>query len=210
MKQHLPELIRERLARGFRSIEGHRAFESELSYGRYSGPAPQNVSHAAVILLLYPGADDWQMPLTLRPAHLRPHGGQISLPGGSTEGDESSDQTALRELNEELGVAPHDVEMLGRFSDLYIFASNYLVTPWVGVTRSTPRWNPQAEEVSEVLDVPIRHLVDRSNSRTSIRAKGDVRFRSPHIAFGNHEVWGATSMILGEFIALLRILSPIP
>ena len=208
MNPKLPELLRQQLATPQSFRVARRAFESDLSYGRYNGPAPHDAGQAAVMILLYPGATDWQLPLTRRPAQLRPHGGQISLPGGVVERPETSEQAAVRELEEELGVEAHRVQILGRLSDLYVFASNNLVTPWIGFTTSAPNWRPETAEVAEVLEISVGHLVDRTSSRVRIREKNGVQFRSPYIACGDHDVWGATSMILGEFIAALRDAAP--
>ena len=102
----------------------------ELSYGRHAGPAPHTARHAAVVLLLFRRDGRWHLPLTERPDTLAHHAGQISLPGGAVDAGESSTEAALRELDEELGFnAP--VEVLGQLADCYVFASDFLVTPWV-------------------------------------------------------------------------------
>src|SRR5687768_9711616 len=88
-------------------------FEPQLSYGRHFGPAPDNARLAAVMILLFPDGEDWRLPLVLRPVSLTAHGGQIGLPGGAVDPGESSDQAALRELTEELGVGAEGVELLG-------------------------------------------------------------------------------------------------
>ena len=120
----------------------------ELSYGRHAGPAPSTARHAAVMLLLFRRDGRWHLPLTERPSSLLRHGGQISLPGGTIEPGETSEQAAVRELREELGIdAP--VDMLGRLADCYVFASNFVVTPWLAATTVEPHWRPDAREVQQ-------------------------------------------------------------
>lgn len=179
-------------------------FASELTYGRHKGPAAVDARHAAVMILLYPTPAGWSLPLTLRPAELRPHGGQISLPGGTLEAGETSEQAARRELEEELGVPATEVRSLGKLSDIYVFASNHLVTPWISVCQSQPVWIPQAAEVAEVIELPLQHLASSDSLHCTDRRVGGVQFRSPHIAVGGHQIWGATCLILGELVHLLE------
>ena len=100
------------------------------------------------------------MPFTLRPAHLAAHGGQVSLPGGAVEPGETTAAAALREFHEELGDDGQPIDLLGTLSPLYVQASNYLVTPWVGAAASRPQFAANATEVEEVLEVPLSHLFD--------------------------------------------------
>ncbi|MEK6247891.1 MAG: hypothetical protein N2C12_06905, partial [Planctomycetales bacterium] len=104
----------------------------------------------------------------------------------------------------ELGVCSHEVELLGQLSDLYVFASNFLVTPWVAVTAAPPRWVPEAAEVAEVLEIPVDHLADPANFMFTLREISGVAFRSPYFGFQRHEIWGATCLILSEFIAVVQ------
>ena len=132
------------------------------------------------------------------------HAGQVSLPGGLIESGEMSQQAALRELEEELGVAPLDIVVLGRLSSLYLFVSNFTVIPWVAATRMPETFVPNPREVAEVLEVPLAHLVDPAQTGRHQRQVNGLEFAAPHIAWGGHHIWGATSMILGEFIAILN------
>ncbi len=218
MNDPLLEGIRQSLEYPRHFVDCRERYASELSYGRYRGPAPESALRAGVMILLFPDSttddprsiDRWHVPLTLRPEHLPVHGGQISLPGGAVEGEETNRQAAFRELEEELGVDARDVHFLGELSDIYVFASNYLVTPYVGVVERRPTWRPQQAEVAEVIELPLEHLIESTNTRQTTREKNGVVFESPFITFGHHEVWGATSMILGEFIGVLREAAGLP
>lgn len=180
----------------------HMRFAADLSYGRHYGPAAWNARAAAVMILLYPTQGRWYLPLTVRPINMEEHAGQISLPGGSTENNESSSQTALRELHEELAVSPDGVELLGKLSPIYLFVSNYQVQPWVGFVPGRPLFAPHKAEVAELLEVPIDVLADpRNHGRHTLR-RGNYEFSAPDIQFRQHRIWGATAMMLGELISL--------
>ncbi len=175
----------------------------ELSYGRHAGPAPYTARPAAVVLLLFRRARHWYLPLTERPDTLAHHAGQISLPGGSVDSGETSTNAALRELHEELGFdAP--VEVLGQLADCYVFASDFLVTPWVAATTADTNWLPNNREVQNVVELPINLLLDsRAIGRVTIE-RGPIVFHAPCHHVGTARVWGATSIIVNEFAGVLR------
>jgi 8-oxo-dGTP pyrophosphatase MutT (NUDIX family) len=176
----------------------------ELSYGRHAGPAPHTARPAAVVLLLFRRAGRWHLPLTERPLTLTHHAGQISLPGGAVDEGESSIDAGLRELNEELGFeAPHLV--LGQLADCYVFASDFLVTPWVIATfEQDIDWRPHEREVQSVVELPLDALFDeRAIGRLTIE-RGPLVFRAPCVHIGLARVWGATCIILNQLTIMLR------
>jgi 8-oxo-dGTP pyrophosphatase MutT (NUDIX family) len=210
--QNLGSDLPERLARalagdGRARLAGRRRFEPELSYGRHAGPAPATARPAAVMILLFRRDGRWHMPLTVRPATMRKHGGQISLPGGTVEPDESTCEAALRELGEELGVADA-VEPLGQLNDCYVFASNFVVTPWVAATAIRPQWQLDSNEVERVVEMPLDLLLDPQAVGSMTIERGPFVFRAPCYRLEGDYVWGTTCAILGELGEVLRELSP--
>ena len=201
-----------------RNTDASKMFAAELAYGRYRGPAPTDARRAAVMILLHenrhwtdtlePPLDRWHFPLTLRVESLSRHGGQISLPGGALQIGESNWQAAVRESEEELGVCLADVIRLGELSASYVFASNYLVTPFVAFLPSEPIWQRQESEVAEIFEMSLRHLVDAGNFRIPLRERYGIAFRSPCIDHEKREIWGATSLILGQLITAIRVAFP--
>lgn len=158
---------------------------------------------AAVLVLLYPRGDDLSLVLTRRTERVDSHRGQISFPGGSMDPGEDVVTAAKREAMEELAVAPQSVEILGHLSPLYIPPSGFCIYPVVAWIPVTPSFRPNEEEVAEVLEVPVRHLLapaTRCEETRDLRGEG---VRVPFYAVGEHKVWGATAMVLCELLALL-------
>jgi 8-oxo-dGTP pyrophosphatase MutT (NUDIX family) len=180
-----------------------RRFAPELSYGRHEGPAPATARQAAVMILLYRRDGRWHMPLTVRPTTLAKHGGQISLPGGTIEPGETSQDAAVRELAEELGVEG-PLEPIGRLGECYVFASDFVVTPWIAAAAFAPQWRMDAQEVQRVVEVPLDRLLDPNTVGSITIERGPLVFRAPCFRINEECIWGATSVILGELAEVLR------
>ena len=179
-------------------------FEPELAYGRHFARPLADARHAAVVMLLYRHDSGWRLPLALRPATLSSHGGQIGLPGGVIEPGETPAQAALRELQEELGIEPARVTLLGQLTPLYVFVSNFLVQPWVACLDGAAQFVASPYEVAEILELPLEHLLDRRQMGRYHRQARGIRFTAPTICFEDHCIWGATAMMLGELAALVE------
>jgi 8-oxo-dGTP pyrophosphatase MutT (NUDIX family) len=204
----LPTRLAARLGQPLPCWRSHAPYQPELSFGRHRGPAELGAKPAAVLVLLYPHQGQWHLPLIVRPAHMLDHAGQVSLPGGVIEPGESGQQAALREYSEELGAPTEGMRMLGRLSELYLFASNFRIEPWVAAVDAHPRFVPNAREVDRVLEVPLSHLADRANTGTFVRRQGSISFAAPCFHWQSERVWGATSMVLAELVDVLAELSP--
>lgn len=170
---------------------------------------PDNVRDSAVLQLIYPVDGVPHMLFMRRTEDGRAHSGQISFPGGRWEArDADFMQTALREANEEVGLEPGSVEVLGALTPLYIPVSFFMVHPFVAWTASRPDYRPSADEVSELIELPLSYLMDPANKiRTQIRPVSmpslvlDVpAYRLPD----GSVIWGATAMMLAELEAMLE------
>lgn len=203
----LPRRLAARLALPLPGKPAQRRFAPSLGYGRHHGPPPYDARHAAVVVLLY-FADGWRIPMTLRPHTLPSHAGQVSFPGGMADPGESVEQTALRELEEELGVARDAVSVLGRLTPLYVWASNFHVTPVLASAAAKLHFVPSPEEVEQLVDVPLTAVVDRRHHGVHVIRRGALTFHAPHIEADGHLVWGASCMMLGELAALLDACQP--
>lgn len=163
-----------------------------------------STKQGSVLILLYPQEGRMYFPLMQRPDYDGVHGGQISLPGGKKEEkDKDYIATAVRETEEEIGVSAKSITVLGSLSELYVSASNIQVLPVVGFCDKTPMFIPNPYEVKEILEVSIDDLLkEREITFTDISVRGNI-VSSPYYHLNNRVVWGATAMILSEFVSVL-------
>lgn len=144
---------------------------------------------------------DLDVLLTRRADTMRHHPGQIAFPGGGAEsGDGGPAATALREANEETGLDPSGVEILGALEPLHVPVSNNLVTPVIGWWRSPSSVSADRSESVEVMRVPVAELLDPAARGTSVLRREGRSFRGAAFEltprFGGHIVWGFTGMLL--------------
>jgi 8-oxo-dGTP pyrophosphatase MutT (NUDIX family) len=166
-------------------------------------PFPVRPGWAAGLLLLYPRGEGVAIPLTVRASGLARHAGQVSLPGGATDPGETLVDTALREAAEEIGVDPSSVRILGELTPVHVIVSGFTLHPIVGVTDEPPAFVAAPGEVEEILEVSLDDLRDASRIGRGTRLREGVAVEYPYFDLLGHQVWGATAMILGEFICLL-------
>jgi 8-oxo-dGTP pyrophosphatase MutT (NUDIX family) len=158
---------------------------------------------AGVLLLLYEEGGELRLLLTRRTERVLHHPGQISFPGGEQHAGESVEATALRETEEELGLDLGAVRILGRLTPLYIPSSNYCMYPTVAHLPVRPVFAPQADEVAETIEVPVAHLMEPKNRGRMDWTIGARKVDAPFYEFLGHKIWGATAMVLAEFLAVL-------
>lgn len=174
-----------------------------------SGPsrelqAPAGANISSVLILIFPNSEDrLELLLTLRSTDID-HGGQISLPGGRSEEDETSVETALRETCEEVGVDPESIEIAGLLSDLYVSHSNNLVKPVVGFLPQKPELTINRAEVEEAFAIELDSLVTKKNLTVENWDLQKYSYRVPYWDVHEVPLWGATAMILSEFLELYR------
>jgi 8-oxo-dGTP pyrophosphatase MutT (NUDIX family) len=200
----LEHSLRERLAGTLPGVQAHLRFApTPMRPGWRVGHYPEDTRTAAALLLLYPLEGDVALPLTVRATGLARHAGQISLPGGATDPGETLSEAALREASEEIGVDATSVRILGELTPVHVLVSGFTLHPIVGVTDTRPDFIAAPGEVGEILEVSLEHLRDASRIGQGTRTREGVAVEYPYFDLLGHQVWGATAMILGEFICLL-------
>ena len=139
------------------------------------------------------------MLFTRRADHLRTHPGQITFPGGRADKTDTGPvATALRETEEEIGLASSSIKAVG-FLDTFETFTGFLVTPVVGLITPGFQLHPNPFEVAETMEIPLSFLLDPANYRTSSRAMGDARYHFYTLEYGEHVIWGATAGMLVNF-----------
>ena len=169
---------------------------------------PEGATDGAALLLVYPHDDTLHLALTVRGSGLRNHTGQVSLPGGRVDGGETFEAAALREAQEEIGVDPQTVDVLGRLTPLHIPVSGYLLHPIVGCTSMRPAFQRAEWEVARIVEAPVTVLADpavtKHEMRTRVVKGQSIDVHVPYYDIDGEKVWGATAMVLAEFCAILN------
>jgi 8-oxo-dGTP pyrophosphatase MutT (NUDIX family) len=176
----------------------------ETLYGDQDArPARDTLKPASVLVPIVARPEELTVLFTRRTAHLKAHSGQVSFPGGRTEPhDASPEATALRETEEEIGLARSRVEVLGRLPE-YHTRTGFRVTPVVGVVAAPLELRVDACEVDEVFEVPLTFLLDPSHHERHAR---ELQGRAVHyyaITWRGHTIWGATAGMLVNFYRYL-------
>ena len=163
------------------------------------------VTKAAVLIPLVLKEEGLSVLLTQRTNHLRDHAGQISFPGGRMDPeDQSPNDTALRESQEEIGLDPKRVEIIGHMPQ-YLTVSGYSVTPVVGLVQAQAEYVLDEFEVADVFEVPLSFLLDPANHQVRLwqSEQGGRRFYS--MPYENRFIWGATAGMLRNLYHLLKV-----
>jgi len=163
------------------------------------------VTKAAVLIPLELKEDGLWVLLTQRTNHLRDHAGQISFPGGRMDPEDGGpEETALRESQEEIGLDPGRVEIIGHLPE-YLTVSGYSVTPVVGLVQAQAEYVLDPFEVADVFEVPLEFLLDPANHQVRLwqSEQGGRRFYS--MPYENRFIWGATAGMLRNLYHLLKV-----
>ena len=165
---------------------------------------PEALRAASVLVPVIVRSEGLSVLFTRRAAHLNDHAGQISFPGGRAEAkDASVEATALREAEEEIGLASSQVEVLGSLHQ-YVTVTGYRVTPVVGLVHPPLSLTPDALEVAEIFEVPLPFLLDPANRQSNVVVHQGKRRHYYAFPYRDYYIWGATAGMLMNFQAFLR------
>ena len=163
---------------------------------------PARIRNAAGLLLVVPNGGQAAIILTVR-AHTLRHAGQVSLPGGVVELGETFEQAALREAGEEVGLDPAGVRIEGPLTPLDIPVSGFRLHPIVATMKERPALKPSDGEVARILEATVEELVAPDTMVWRAMRRAGETFDYPAFALHGVDVWGATAMVLAEFLVLL-------
>jgi len=200
------QALKQRLEAPLPGPTAHQKMASSVrSTAGYRTSPNEKTRQSAVLLLLYPYQGELFLPLILRPAYDGVHGGQVALPGGGYEKyDRTLIRTALREAQEEIGIKASDVRVLGQLTQIYIPPSNFQVQPVVGYLPYRPDFFPDIREVADIIEISLALLADKGIVGTKEMLVRNVLIQAPYYGVDTHTVWGATAMILSEFLSVVE------
>ena len=178
--------------RGDREMQNNAQFMAE-------GVVPR---HAAVLVGVVPRRGALQLLLTQRHADLKAHAGQIAFPGGRIDGGETPLQAALREAQEETGIAPGFVEHLG-YLDGYVTGTGFFISPVVALLQEGFILQPQEDEVVDIFEVPLVFLMDAQNRKTLFRESDGKTWKYYSYPFDGRNIWGATAGMIKNLAEML-------
>jgi 8-oxo-dGTP pyrophosphatase MutT (NUDIX family) len=173
-------------------------------------PGAAAMRESAVLLPLFEREGVPHVLFTRRPSHLRHHADQFSFPGGGRDAEDVTPlHTALRETEEELGVARERVRVLGMLDEVPTLVTGFRIQPFVGVIPGDGQYRPNPEEVAFILEVPLASLLDPAIRRTEKRQAMGSEFDVDFYTYNEHVIWGATARILRDFLRQVAVL-PVP
>ena len=201
------EAVLDRLRAGLAAeLPGARAHAMLAPQPRRDWPAgfdPAGIRHAAGLLLVFPVGDDAHVVLTVRADTLGRHSGQVSLPGGVAEPGESYPEAALREAHEEIALATTGVCVLGPLTPVDIPVSGFRLHPILAAATARPSFAPADCEVARILEVGVADLRDPARLTSMSFSRDGHEIVAPSFHLEGVHIWGATAMILAEFLVLL-------
>ncbi|WP_282135311.1 NUDIX hydrolase [Seonamhaeicola maritimus] len=169
--------------------------------------AMKQAKRAGVLAFFYPDTDDQtKLVFILRKTYNGVHSAQVGFPGGKLEAkDDSLQDAAVRETFEEIGVPVKSIEVIKQLTEVYIPPSNFFVQPYVGITRESPVFVKEEEEVESIIEVDLGHFLDdKVVVSKQVTTSYDVDVEVPAFKLNGHIVWGATAMILSEIKDILK------
>ena len=160
--------------------------------------------HAAVLVPLMLEERGLKILFTKRTHKVDQHKGQISFPGGAVDqSDLSFEHTALRETEEEVGLSPHQVEIVGRLDDTFTLVSNFIIHPVVGIVPSQYDYDLNSFEVEKIIQVPLRAFSSCTPEQESSFTYQNVTYKTPCYKYDGEVIWGATARIMRNFMEVV-------
>ena len=179
--------------------------ESLQKYSKWLNEEKLSIMKTAAVLIgFFEKGNNWYFPLIKRPMHEKNHPGQIALPGGARENNETLEETALREAFEEVGIIPNNVEIIGKLTPLPVPVSNYLIYPFVGIINKEPEWKINKDEVAELIILKLDDLIEADDGYSENWDLRGNKVKVPVFKLSDKTIWGATATVLCEMLDLIK------
>jgi 8-oxo-dGTP pyrophosphatase MutT (NUDIX family) len=199
--------LKSELLRNLPGIDAHVLLAPELRINDIkNGITPDHAVESAVLIILYLFKSRLHTVVILRNEYDGAHSGQISLPGGKAEdSDIDFKHTALREAQEEIGIIPSEMEIIGQLSRFYVRPSNFVVYPYIAFSANRPEFFPDKTEVQRIIEVDIFGDINFNKMvHRTLTFKNNIRINAPGFEVGGEFMWGATAMIFSELIHVMN------
>lgn len=204
-----PETIREKLSKTLPGLASHLKLAPKERAGEIENyiNSQKQAKKSAVMILLYEHDNDTKIVFIRRSFYVGIHAGQIAFPGGRyEESDGNIRTTALREVEEEIGIKANDIEILGRLTDIYVPPSNFLISIFVGYLTQKPVFNIDKREVHEVIELTLNDFFAENviHEKEFVVPSTQHSVNARYYKVGNIDLWGASAMVMTELIDILR------
>lgn len=205
--QAFKEFLLQRLQTSLPGKDAQNKMRPNPTQGTHSrmtyAPKDDEFRNSSVLVPIIAWNGKLEVLLTLRTQGIK-HGGQISFPGGGREGDETTEETALREAHEETGLITENVYITGSLTPLFVNHSNNMVTPVVGFIEREQEFTANPNEVDEIFSVPFDELITMKNHVREEWKLRDIQYTVPFWDVHRVPLWGATAMMMSELVELYK------
>jgi 8-oxo-dGTP pyrophosphatase MutT (NUDIX family) len=201
------EKLRTELFSTLPGVDAHLRLAPEMRVNDLKiGVTPEHALESAVLIILYPFNNRLYTVVILRNEYDGAHSGQISLPGGKAEkSDIDFKHTALREAEEEIGIIPSEMEIIGQLTRFYVRPSNFIIYPYIAYCPYRPDFHPDATEVQRIIEIDIFNEINHERIiNKTITFKNRFQVDAPGFEIAGEFMWGATAMIFSELIHILK------
>ena len=205
-----PEIIRQKLSEPLPGLVSHLKL-APITRAKEIADYNEKLFDAkksAVMILLFHEKGDLKVIIIRRSFYVGIHAGQIAFPGGRYEEEDGNvENTAKREIEEEIGITSDKIEVLGRLTDIYVPPSNFLISIFVGYLDQRPIYKIDEREVAEVIEIDFNDFYKENiiHEKEFVVPSVQNSTLALYYQVGNIELWGASAMVMTEFLDVLSV-----